>query len=359
MSFGIGRISTLMFSQMNRDFIARTSTSLQKAGQELSTGRRSDIFLELGQSATTSLTLRSRLDEIEAYSTSNSLLQGRLQTQLDSVDAVRNQLQSVLETSLANSSTPTAGAETLQMQARSALEVVISQLNINFNGEALFGGTRSGVKPMTEYSRVNPSTGLSPEGVITSVISGPPSTLSEVQAIIDELDAIFNSTATAINTNYEETFYSGTPALDFGGVPSRRVSARIEPGLDLEFGVQANDEPFRDIIKGLSMLAATDVSEISSMDVYASYMDRVVDVLGGATTKALTVSAEIGFRQQAVELAQRRLDALTMVYESQVADLENVDPYEAATRMQSLETQLRATYEVTSQMGNLSLLNYL
>ena len=359
MSFGVGRISTLMFSQMNRDLVTRTTLSLQKAGQELSTGRRSDIFLELGPSATASLTLRSRLNEIDAFSTSNTLLMGRLQTQLNSVDTVRNQVQSVLETALANSSSPTAGAETLQLQARTALETVISQLNISFNGEALFGGTRSGVQPMTEYTAVNSSTGLSPEAVIASVVSGPPSTVSEAQSIFDDLDAIFDSTATVTSTNYEETFYSGTPALDSGGLPNRRVSARIEPGLDLQFGIQANDEPFREVIKGLSMLAAIDVSEIPSSEVYVSYMERVVEVLGGASTKTLTLTAEIGFRQQVVDTAQQRLDALSLVYENQVAMLENVDPYEAATRMQSLETQLRATYEVTAQFGNLSLLNYL
>lgn len=359
MSYGIGRVSTLQFAQMNRDFIARTSVSLQKASQELSTGRYSDVFETLGASATTTLTLRTRLDETEAFVTSNTLLDGRLQTQLQSVNAIRDQVQGLLGTVLANATNPTAGAETLQIQARTALEAVISQLNTSFNGEPLFAGTRSGALPMVQYTEDSPITGVSPESVITSIISAPPTSISEVQSIFDDLDDVFTSNAANSALNYEGTFYLGTPELDTVGEPSKRISARIEPGLEIEYGIQANDDAFRDVVKGLSMLASFNVSDISQPDVYVAWMERVSEVLGNASSKTLSISAEIGFRQQVVEAAQKRLAASTRVQEKQLADLENVDPFEAATRMQALETQLRANYEITAQLSQLSLLNYL
>lgn len=354
----IGRVSTLQLNQTNRQFVMRSTSALQNASQELTTGRRSDVFADHGMSATASLALRSRLAKTETYNVNNSLLEGRLQVQLNSLETIRSQVLGVMEVVLANSSSPTAGAETLQLQARNALEVVISQLNVSLNGEALFSGTMSDIQPLTPFAKVNAQTGLSPEQIINAIISAPPSSIADVNAIGIELDQVFSSTSANSGWNYEETFYSGTPEFDVNGLPSKRVSALIEPGFELEYGLQANDEPFRQIIKGLSMLAAADVSKISQPEVYVAWMEQVSTTLGNAYSKTLMVSAEIGFRQQTLESAQQRLEAGRQVQQSQLAALENADPYEAATRMKSLETQLRMSYEVTAQLTSLSILNY-
>ena len=47
------------------------------------------------------------------------------------------------------------------------------------------------------------------------------------------------------------------------------------------------------------------------------------------------------------------------VYESRVLALESVDPYEAASRVSTLQSQLQASYAVTSRLANLSILNFM
>jgi flagellar hook-associated protein 3 FlgL len=47
------------------------------------------------------------------------------------------------------------------------------------------------------------------------------------------------------------------------------------------------------------------------------------------------------------------------VQRTQISNYESVDPYEAITRMNSLETQLQASYQVSSRLSSLSILNYL
>ena len=359
MSTAIGRISTLQFSMMNRAFISRTSVALQEAGLEVSTGRRADIFADLGPRAASSITLRTREDNTQAYLASNDLLQGRLQVQLESVDAIRAEVTNVLQTTLANASSPLAGAETLVTQARAGIDISIAQMNVSFDGQALFGGTRSNAAPLTEYTEVNPATGRSPKDVIDSIITGPPTTIAEVNTIVAELDAVFSSTAADPLNNFESTFFIGTPLLDGGGLPSSRVTATIEPSLQLSYGVQANDEPFREIYKGFAMLASFDVTEIADRDVYTAWMSAVSETLGNASLASLEVSTEIGFNQKVVENATERLENLSRVHQTQLGELEGVDSYEAATRLTNLEVQLRASYEVTSQLSALSLLNYL
>jgi flagellar hook-associated protein 3 FlgL len=47
------------------------------------------------------------------------------------------------------------------------------------------------------------------------------------------------------------------------------------------------------------------------------------------------------------------------IYKSQVVGLESVDPYEAASRISLLESQLQASYAVTARLSNLSFLYFM
>jgi flagellar hook-associated protein 3 FlgL len=71
------------------------------------------------------------------------------------------------------------------------------------------------------------------------------------------------------------------------------------------------------------------------------------------------VSADIGFNQQVVDRAQLRLEDKSLVQNTQIATYENVDPYEAATRMTALQTQLQASYSVTARLAELTIMNYI
>ncbi len=360
MTFSVGRVSTMQFNQFNRQFVARTTTELQRAGQEVATGRKADIFADLGPRAASTLILRAREDETQAYMKSNGILETKLQAMLTSMDAVRSSVDSVFQSALINVTRPVNGASALQMQARASLEEVIATLNISFDGDALFSGTASDRPPLTRWSDVNPDTGLSPEAVLQSLVAAPPTTAAEAQTMIDNINAVFDSTYTPDpNANFEATFYNGTPALDGSGQPENRVSARIEPGLALDYGVQANDQSFRDMLKGLAMLAVTDVSKITDEAAYGTWMAEVTDALSAGTQGALNTSAAIGFNQQVVETAQKRLDALSLVQQTQISNYESVDPYEAVTRMTNLQTQLQASYEVSARLNQLSFLNFM
>ncbi len=360
MGFSVGRVSTMQFNQFNRQFVSRATIELQRAGQEVATGRKADIFADLGPRAASTLTLRAREDDTQAYIKANGILENKLQAMMTSVDAVRDSVDSVFQNALINVARPVNGASALQMQARASLEVVIATMNISFDGDALFSGTASDRAPLTRWDAVNPDTGLSPEAVLQSIVTAPPATAAEAQAMIDDIDAVFDSAYAADpDADFEATFYNGTPALDSSGQPENRVSARIEAGLALDYGVQANDQSFRDMLKGLAMLAVTDVSKITDEAAYGTWMAKVTETLSSGSQAALNTSATIGFNQQVVDTAQKRLNALSLVQQMQISNYESVDPYEAVTRMTNLETQLQASYAVSARLNQLSFLNYL
>ena len=358
MPWTVGRLSTLQFNLSNRNGIKQTTQLLQKAGQEVSTGRRADIYADLGPRAANASKLRMREEQTQTYMLDNELLGNKLSAMLTSVDSMREQVQDVLEIAMANASSPANGAFTLQSQASAAMESVISTLNLKYNGEHVFAGTRSGDAPMMRWDQTNAATGLSPNDVVSGIVAGGISDVASVQALSAEFDLVFDSADTSNPArNFEQTFYVGSPQLDSSGQPNNRVSARLSPGQELKYGVQANDQGLRDIVKGLSMLVSVDVSEISDPAAYQEYMSLVVDTLAQGQEGALALSAQIGFNQQVVETAQERLTDLSLVHQTQIGIYENVDPYEAITRMTNLETQLQASYEVTARLSSLTILN--
>lgn len=359
MSFGVGGLSTMQFNLFNRLNVQRTSLELQQAGQEVSTGRKHDVFADLGSRSASVMRLRANENDTQTFMQSNEVLQNKLQATLTSIDAARGRIQAVLETTLANVTRPQNGADVLQRDARAALESLVATLNTSYNGDHLFSGLKSDTSPLMRWEETNVATGLSPEDALASIFGTGPVDAATADGIADAIDLAFASNDTTDpNRNYEATFYNGSPEVDSGGQPTRHVNAWVNVGQEIVYGVRANDEAFRDAYKGLAMLAVTDVSEMDEQ-AYATWMGRVVDALTGAQEGMLDASARIGFSQQVVETTQEQLVDLSLVQRTQIANYESVDPYEAITRMTNLETQLQASYQVSSRLAGLSILNFL
>ncbi|MFT6676430.1 MAG: flagellar hook-associated protein 3 FlgL [Sulfitobacter sp.] len=359
MSFRVGSLSTYQFNLFNRQNVQSTTLALQRAGQEVSTGRKADIYADLGPRSASVMKLRAREADTQTYMQANAVLGSKLEAMLTSVDAVRDRIQSVLEVTLSNATRPQNGAEVLQREARAALESMVATMNTSYNGDHLFSGLNSEAPPLTRWDQTNSGTGLSPADALASIIGTGPTDAASAAAIADQIDQAFASNDLSDpNRNFEATFYSGTPELDGGGQPSRQVNAWVNVGQEVVYGVRANDEPFREALKGLAMLASTDVSTMDEA-AYGTWMGRVVEALTAGQEGMLDASARIGFNQQIVETTQKQLVDLSLVQRTQISQYETVDPYEAITRMTNLENQLEASYQVSARLSSLSILNFL
>lgn len=357
MSWNISRISSLQFNTANRSFVASATSALATASEELSTGVKSDIYGSLGASSATLMTLRKNYENTEAYINTNSILDSKLQAMLTSIDTARGSADSVLQTAIVNSSRSSTGVSELQNEASAALESLIATLNISYSGDYLFSGIDSDRQPLTRWTEMNEETGTSPAQVLADIVGSGPTSVDEVEAMLAKIDAVFSSSNADEAENFEGTFFSGTPAASSGS--GSRVTARIGEGQALEYGVQANDAGIVNVIKGLAMLAAVDVSAIEDDATYSAWMEGATAALSTGVEGMLEISAGIGFHQQVVENAQTRLEDLSLVQKTQISDCESVDPYEASTKVENLQYQLEASYAVSARLSQLTLLDYL
>ncbi len=353
-------LSTLQASLDARLNVERMQAQMQTASQELSTGMRADVYGDLGQTAAIPLGLRGQSDQTDALVTSNKLLGNKMDVIATTLGRIHDTVQPVMGDAVSNLDQPGATAPTLQVRARAALDALTNALNTGFAGEFIFAGTSTDRPPMQGWDQTNAATGLSPQGAMQAMVAGGPTSASDAASKIAEIRAAYNSADTANpNRNYEATFYNGTPATNAAGNPNARVTAHIDTNDTITYGVQANDAPMRDLMRGLSMLASTDVSKIKDGAAYKAWMNEAVSALTSGMDGLRQEQTTLGSQQQLVQQTMTRQGDLKSVLNSRILGYEAVDPYTAASRLSALRNQLDATYSATATLGKLSILNYL
>jgi flagellar hook-associated protein 3 FlgL len=71
------------------------------------------------------------------------------------------------------------------------------------------------------------------------------------------------------------------------------------------------------------------------------------------------VQASLGTAEKSITEANARMGLQKKIMDEGIGKLEGVDPAEAKTRVDALTTQIQMSYSLTSQLRQLSLINYL
>lgn len=342
-----------------RSQTSQLQNRLNEASQEVATGKKANVYKSLGFGASEVLSLRAEVNRNDGFITSNQLLASKLEVTSGTLKDIRTLTQDFLNTAIPNSSSPTTSAVDLQAAAISALEQVTAHLNRTYQNAALFSGIDSDKISLQNFTQVNPTTGLSPSDALASVVGAGITNLADANQKIGEIEDIFTSNDTLQpNRNFEATFYNGSPLLQPGGSETARLQGQIDKNATLPYGIQANDPEFTNILRGLSIIASTDVSQIADEEAYSAWVGSAVDALTAGVSGLINVEANLGRQQKALDDKITAQQNLGDVFSSRVNQLEGVDLLEASTRVLQLETQLQASYTITSRISKLSFLNY-
>ncbi|MGY3439973.1 flagellin [Marinovum sp. KMM 9879] len=339
--------SSLYSNLLRRNTNAELQNKLAQAEQELATGVSTDIYKSLGQGASEALGLNAARDLDATQIAANTLLGGRIDSMSSALGTMRDSVQPVLALALANSQPGGSTASGLQVQAQGALDALISQANLTHSGMALFAGTSGSALALTPWTTQSSGTGQSPAATIAALLAPGLDTQADASARISELNALFD--------NADGSF----DALFAPGSTDAPLQASIGDGEILRYGAQANDPAFREVLQGLVMLAATDVSEISDAEAYTEWMGTATALLGSGNEALLSSQIGLDAASSRIDAANTRMEDRALVYANRVNSLVGVDSYEAATNITALETQLQASYAVTARLSQLSFLNYM
>lgn len=335
------------------------SRLLLKAETEVATGRHSDPFAALGARSIEAMSTRAVYERTEGRIESNTFLQNRLDLMATSLGNVREAAQEVLTMAITNTDASSSRPQFLKDMAKDAFDTIVSFMNTSYNGKSLFAGVDSDRAPMNRWGEADGTTGLSPQDVMDSIIGGSIASSADAATKQAEIDAVFNGTPSVAAHAYEDTFFNGTALTDGLGNPNPRMTAQIDENLNISYGVQANDQGFRDLMRGLAMLASGDPADITDNDAYEAWVGAAAGALGAGVNAVLNAETRTGTMQKLVEDSNDRLNGKKELLSLHISNLESVDPYEAATRLTSVQTQLQASYAVTARLSQLSYINFM
>jgi flagellar hook-associated protein 3 FlgL len=323
------------------------------AQKEISTGLKADLVAALRDRAAEDIDLRNALNDITEFKGTAVVVASRMDTMQAALSGVRDIAAEMRNLGLTARDPVSRGY--LQQSATTAIERVTSFLNAQLAGRTLFGGIETGTSPMQALAAVNGATGVSPQQAVAQAITnlGPMTDAASALAIAngpDGVGSIFDDTNSDPNLRYSNTFYNGAS--------TGTVSARLDRGYEIDYGLRADDPAFRELLQGLHMLASVPYGSVPNA-AFDAWQDEAVAHLNAGFQGVIDLSAELGYQQSVVSDAIGRHEASAVQLNNEIATLEAADPFQTALRLSQLQSQLEATFSITARAKELSLTKFL
>lgn len=328
-------LPTLLGSLQLSNLLTETRKTLDDKRIEAVTGRAADVSKHLDGNIGRAQSLEKliadndhRRDAIELLATDYDITQNTL-------DVARTESSSIAARVMtAQGLENEASMRALRLDAEAELENLFGRMNTPFGGRQLLSGAATGARPLGDLDTMLTA-------VQAIVVAGPDRATVEAA-----LDTYFDDPGGGFQT----TIYQGSAASG----PDREVAA----GRRMSPEVKADDQMFRDLFRGLALLATSNsggVADALTKELETDAASR----LNSASSQLLDRQTLLGAEQNELETLTARNEAETFAYQSALHTLIGINQEEAATEMTLLETQLEASYLATSRFANLSLVNYM
>jgi len=302
--------------------------SIARTAAEATTGRYSDLTAHLSGRIGSAMLSQKAVDGITFEREQLSQREVRLDIAQHSLSLIHERSVGIgisMRTALGTGDLVSQGLAA--RDAKSALGNIFGTLNIRYGERYLFAGDATATEPLP-----------SPDDLLTQLrsIADGAATPGDLAAAID---FYFNDPA----GGWQQSIYRGT---DTASDPN---------------AVTASHPALVKIISGLAVIALADPINnpptilAQNPDTVEAAADRIADGIVSLTN----VRSELGVRQEQTKIQQKSLDVEETIVTTAFNSLTARDQYEAASALKILESNLEASYLLTSRLASLSLLNYL
>jgi flagellar hook-associated protein 3 FlgL len=143
------------------------------------------------------------------------------------------------------------------------------------------------------------------------------------------------------------------------------VQAKVDDAQVVSYGAQANESGTLNLVRSLAVLSiqhfsTSDPTSEGRFDALANRnMDRVSADHASDPGSLQLLTIELGTTKSSMAQTQARHDAYGAQLQSMLGDIESAPDEEVAMQMLALQTRLQASYQATSMVANMSLVNYL
>lgn len=334
-------MSSVSLGDLSQSFmLQKRSVSLRndmsRLTDELSSGRVTDVREILSGNHNYLSELERSMEVLQGYSVANSeagYFTASMQASLDRVQDFTGQLG--LDLILVGQGPIGVVSGSPSENAKTQLEGMISSLNTDIAGRSLFAGTATDQAP-----------------------------LASADTLIDELRiAVAGATTPEDIVTAAETWFSdpaGFDALIYRGSDTALAPFALSDSERVSLDIRANDPAVKNALMNTALAALTadpslGLSVLDQTELFGS----LGLALQSNQSELTDLRARIGYTEARIEMIAVRNQAEETTAEFARNELLSADPFETATRLESVQFQLQALYSVTVKSSQLSLVNFL
>lgn len=342
-------ISSQAIQNAMRQTIRQAQNEMSSASTEATTGVYADIGVSLGSNTSLSVNLTREVSRIDSILGSNSIANQRMTTSQTALTGMGSNAQKLMDqlVSLRGNTDSNSIALTQQL-ATSTLSSVIASANVMVNGEYLFAGTNTDVQPMTDKSA---TTNAAIQTALGNYATSKGTT-------VDKLTGA--QVKDFITTTVEPMFTSDAGWSQWSSASDQNMTSRISNTDVVETSTNSNSAGMRYLALATSVTnALMNTTPALSQDALSAVTDQAISYSRQAIDGLNNQASQLGLSQSRLSDANTTLNAQKTILNTNIGDLTGVDPYEASTKVNSLQTQLETAYTIVSKIQQLSLVNYL
>jgi flagellar hook-associated protein 3 FlgL len=345
-------ISTNAISTTLRNAAMKSQVAVSRATKEATTGRLADVGLTLGALAGRDVVLRAELVDVDKLVDTNGLVTGRLDTAQQRVGELIDTAESFQKDILASRNSANGG-NVISQSAGANLQSLIATLNVSMNGQYLFGGINTGVKPMADY-KAGPPASASKTAVDAAFVGT--FGFAQNSPLVSSIPAA--NLQTFIDTTLQTEFDDPAWGANWSSATDQPMRSRISTTQTIDTSVSANEPAFRKLAKAYTMLNDLGTKNLNEA-AFQTLADSAMATIGEAINDLAGIGARLGTAQEQTANASSRLKVQGDLLTGQITAMEKVDPAEASVRVTTLNNQLEMSLALTSRIQQLSILNYL
>lgn len=308
----VERVATNAQAQYLLSEIMQRTQALNNSQQQVASGKVSTTYAGIGNKTSALEAARASAARADAYqsATSAALSQVNLQdTELSQLSSISQQLQQALSDAAGK-----GDATGLMQQVQNIFDQASQVLNAkDASGNYLFGGDKDNTPPLNVKS------------------------LSDLANLANVSDAFSNGT--------------------------QKKSVMVADGQSVQIGMLASDigTQLMQTLKDIASFSAGPNGNFGTQltSAQSDFLSGEIPLAQTATHGANAATASNGYINNQLTDASNQQQALSTLYGGFVSNIENVDMPTAISELNQNQTALQAALQVTAQLGQISLLNYL
>jgi len=321
---------------------------LTKQNQQLGSGRYADGLVGVSQRALELGQLKSELGTVDNYKTAVQTAQNRVELYALTIEEIIDIATEAQDTMIKNRDPFFASTAAPQIQMNSLIDRVGGLLTTRDADRYIFGGSNYTTSPIN--GTVSNLPVVYPPG------GGAPAAFAPIAGL--------GSYPSGGYANATENYLNpGTPAFaaavydEFLDPTSVRLYS--DDNEQLTYGVAAGETGFQRLMDAMIRFRDATADITTAPQSYQAKVDDARAQLTTAISELKSIASRNGYKQQQLKEVMERHNRSQDVLKVRIGAIENVDIGEVSVNIKNLQTSLEASYVITRDTLQLSLVNYL